>query len=278
MKRILFASILSVSAIALTLNSCKKTEPDTETQSAVDNSICEGEFTSRMPVIHGFAIKENGVKAMMDARAGSCPSILINPADTLDGFPVTMTLDYGTSGCVDSIDGKIRKGQIVAKFDRKWDSAGATVTVKLVNYFVKNNATADFVQYNCDSIMIIHNSAVSFTNTIIGGKCTAPSWNLEWAGSRTLTQTAGFATPFNPYDDVYSFTGSANGKNRNGKTYTVVVKVPVVKRATCPWIESGRIEITPEGLSPRTVDYGSGTCDSQATLTINGNAFTFTMN
>ena len=99
MKRILLASILSVSAIALTLNSCKKTEPDTETQSAVDNSVCEGEFTSRMSVVHGFAIKENGVKSMLDARSGSCPAIYITPLDTANGFPVTMTLDYGTTGC-----------------------------------------------------------------------------------------------------------------------------------------------------------------------------------
>ena len=271
MKRILLASILSVSAIALTLNSCKKTEPDTETQSAVDNSICEGEFTSRMPVIHGFAIKENGVKSMLDERTGSCPSININPADTLDGFPVTMMLDYGT-GCVDSIDHKVRKGQIYATFNKSWDSAGAVVTVKLVNYYVGS------LHYTCDSIMITRNSLTSFTNQIIGGKCIDPSWNLEWSGTRTLTQTAGFATPFNPYDDVFSLTGNANGKNRNGKTYTVNITSPVVKRATCSWIESGKIDITPEGLSARTVDYGNGTCDNQASLTINGNTFTFTMN
>ncbi len=47
MKRILLFSIISVGAIALTLNSCKKEDPDTETQSAVDNSVCEGEFNSR---------------------------------------------------------------------------------------------------------------------------------------------------------------------------------------------------------------------------------------
>lgn len=271
MKRILFASILSVSAIALTLNSCKKTEPDTETQSAVDNSICEGEFTSRMPVVNGFAIKENGVKSMMDARTGSCPSVYINPLDTLNGFPVTMVLDYGT-GCADSIDGKVRSGQIYATFSKSWDTAGATVTVKLVNYKVGG------VQYACDSIMIIRNSLTSFTNKIIGGKCISPSWNLEWAAVRTLTQTAGASTIFNPYDDVFSLTGSATGKNRDGKSYTVNVTSPIVKRATCSWIESGRIDITPEGLAVRTVDYGNGTCDNNATLTINGNTFSFTMN
>lgn len=277
MKRILLFSILSVGAIALTFNSCKKEEPDTETQSAVDNSVCEGEFTSRMHIINSIAIKENGVKSLMEYGRTSCPAIIINPADTLDGFPVTLTLDYG-SGCTDSVDGKIRSGQITARFDHSWDTAGTIIVVKLINYYVKNNAAANAVQYACDSITVKRNSLTSFTNSIIGGKCISPSWNLEWAGNRTVTQTAGFATPLNAYDDVYSLTGDANGKNRNGKTYTVVVTSPVVKRSSCSWIESGRIDITPQDLATRTVDYGNGTCDNQATLTINGNTFSFTMN
>lgn len=274
MKRILFSSLLFVSAtLALTLNSCKKEEPDTETQSAVDNSVCEGEFTSRMGVINGFAIKEQGVKSVMS----SSPTIIISPADTMDGFPITMILDYGTIGTVDSIDGKTRKGQILVTFDRSWDTLGAVVTVKLSNYYVRNAGAASFVQYACDSMMIIHNSAYSYTNNIIGGKCIAPSWNLEWACTRTLTQTGGTGD-LNPYNDVFQFTGNAAGKNRDGKSYTVTVDVPVVKRVSCSWIESGRISLTPEGLATRTVDYGTGVCDNQATLTINGNAFAFTMN
>lgn len=274
MKRILFSSLLFVSAVAaLTLNSCKKEDPDTETQSAVDNSVCEGEFTGRMGIINGFAIKEQGVKSMM---SGS-PTVYVDPADTLNGFPVTMLIDYGTTGTVDPVDGKTRKGQIQAVFSSKWSTIGSTITVKLLNYYVQNAGAAGFVQYACDSMMIIHNSPYSFTNNIIGGKCIASSWNLEWACSRTLSQTAGTGDTI-ASNDVFEFTGSAVGKNREGKNYTVNVVTPVVKSMSCAWIQSGRIDLTPEGLAVRTVDYGNGTCDSQATLTINGNTFSFTMN
>jgi hypothetical protein len=58
----------------------------------------------------------------------------------------------------------------------------------------------------------------------------------------------------------------------------VNVTVPVEKRASCTWITKGRIDLTPEGLATRTVDYGDGTCDDKATLTINGNTFQFQMN
>lgn len=274
MKRILFSSLLFVSAVAaLTLNSCKKEEPDTETQSAQDNSVCEGEFTGRMGIINGYAIKEQGVKSMM---SGS-PTVYVNPADTLDGFPVTMLIDYGTVGTVDPMDGKTRKGQVQAVFSSKWSTVGSQITVKLLNYYVKAAGASNFVQYDCDSMMIIHNSAYSFTHNIIGGKCVAATWNLEWACSRTMTQTAGMGDTLTS-NDVFQFTGSAVGKTREGKNYTVNVTSPVTKSMSCPWIQSGKIELTPEGKATRTVDYGTGVCDSQATLTINGNTFAFTMN
>jgi hypothetical protein len=268
MKRILLFSILSVAAIAVTLNSCKKEEPDTDTQSAVDNNVCEGEFTSRMHVINSFGIKEQGIKSSMSF---GLDTVII---DTINR---RITLDFGT-GSIDSIDGKIRSGQIIAKFDRPWLQVGANLTIKLVNYFVKNSATAAAVQYACDSITVTRSTLTSFSNKIIGGKCIAPSWNLEWAATRTVTQTAGASTPLTDLDDVYSITGESNGKNRNGKTFTVNITSPIVKRAICPWIESGIVELTPEGLATRTVDYGPGTCDSQGTLTINGNTFQFNMN
>src|ERR1043165_482561 len=240
MKRILYSTLVLFSAVtALTLNSCKKEDPDTETQSAVDNSLCEGEFTGRMGVINSIAIKEQGVKSMMSGQ----PTIIINPADTLDGFPVTMTLDYGT-GTTDSIDGKVRKGQVHCTFSNSWDTIGTNITVKLVNYWVAKNAGAPWWKYDCDSIMISHTAAISFTNKIIGGKCNSAAGhvNLLWACTRTLTQVGGFGD-LNPYNDVFEFTGSANGKNREGKTYTVNVTVPVEKRASCTWTTKGRIDL-----------------------------------
>lgn len=275
MKRILYSTVLFVSAVtALTFNSCKKEEPDTETQSATDNSICEGEFTGRMGVINSFAIKEQGVKSM---RTPGQPTISFVMADTLDGFPITMYIDYGTVGIVDPIDGKTRKGQVTAKFSNSWDSLGTNVTVKLIDYYVKTATGANFVQYACDSMMIGHPSAYTFTNSVIGGKCIAPSWNLGWACSRTVTQTAGMGDTLLT-NDIYQYTGNAQGKTREGKNYTVNVTVPVIKDMSCTWIKQGRIDLTPEGKATRTVDYGSGVCDDQATLTINGNTFAFTMN
>ena len=271
MKRILFSSIVAVGIIALTLNSCKKEKPDTETQSAVDNNICETEFTKVMPAVNSFGIKENGVRSVQTA----CPTITVDSTSIVipgTKWPRIMLIDYGGGCLADSIDGKIRKGQIKCEFSNKWSVVGSRIKVTLINYYVNN------IGYACDSIIISHDAANTYTNTIYGGKCVSSTWSLEWAATRTLSQTAGTNTPNFPYDDVFQLTGTANGKNRNGLAYTIATVAPVIKRSSCSWIESGKLNLTPAGLPVRTIDFGSGACDNQATITINGNTFTFTMN
>lgn len=267
MKKILLLSIFSLSVISLTLNSCKKEKPDTETQSAVDNNICETEFTKIMPTLNSFAVKENGIRSILAA----CPSVYVDPLDTLNGFPVTMTIDYGT-GCVDTVDGKLRKGKIICVFSSKWSTIGSIIKATLLNYSVNN------VSYTVDSIKISHDAATTFTSAVYNARCTGSGWSLEWYGTRTLTQIAGSATPFYAYDDVFQLTGDAWGKNRNGLDYTVNITTPLIKRSSCGWIESGILELTPSGLPPRTVDFGNSTCDNQASIKIKDNTFIFTLN
>lgn len=269
MKRILYSSFL-FAAIAVAFNSCKKEDPDTETQSAVDNNICETEFTKMQSHINGFAINEQGVKAM---RTG-CPTII--PPDTIatPGWPRTMIIDYGTSGCPDSIDGKVRKGQVICTFSNRWFMIGSYVKVTLVNYSVNGVSIA------VDSIKIIHSGIAQFTKKVFKGVCDNGSWHLEWECDRTFTQTAGLGDTI-ALNDVYTLSGNASGKNRNGKTYSVNITTPLVKAASCNWIKSGKMDLIPEGMATRTVDFGPdppGTCDNQASLIINGNSFSFTMN
>ena len=273
MKKILLP-LLVLAGFAVILNACKKEETDTETQSAVDNSICEGEFSRIMPTVNSIAIDEDGVHRLAwdengNMLASTCPAIVIDPLDTLDGFPVTLTLDYG-AGCLDSTDNKTRKGKMQATFSQPFNQVGCVITITLVDYYVDN------IKYE-GTVTVTRNAANSFTTAVADGKCTNPNWTLTWESTKTLTQSEG-TTTINPSDDVFIMTGSANGVNRNGVAYTVNITKQLTKRQTCSWIESGTIDLTPEGLATRTVDFGTlGTCDNQATLTINGNSFAFTL-
>jgi hypothetical protein len=270
MKKIFF-SLLLVSAVSFMFSSCKKEETDTETQSAVDNSICEGEFMRVMPTVNSIAISETGVHRLgwqgAASPQSSCPVVTVTNPNQFPGC--TLTIDYGT-GCVDSTDGKTRKGQVVATFSKSWDSVGCVITINLNNFYVNN------MHYE-GTVNITRNTLYSFTTDVMNGKCTAPSWIATWACSRTITQTGGTGTAA-ASDDVFEISGNSNGVNRNGLAYTVNVTSNLQKKQSCAWIDKGIVELTPQGMATRTVNFGDGTCDNQATLTINGNTFTFTMN
>ena len=88
---------------------------------------------------------------------------------------------------------------------------------------------------------------------------------------------AGESTILDPWDDVYLISGTADGTGINGNTFSVVIHNPLRVALNCKWIESGTLTLTPQNLSPRDVDYGSGACDDQATVTINGTVYNVTM-
>lgn len=266
MKRNFFLSAFLIFIIAFTF-SCKKTEPDTETQSAIDNTICDAEFTRLAHSTSSFGINEQGVK-----RLSSNDPVFIGP-DTVTnpGWPRIFTIDYGL-GVVDSLDHKTRKGKVICKFSNYWHITGSTMTITLLDYSVNN------MSVTVDSIYMLHKAQNTYTDVVYNAVCKTPDWSLSWACNRTLTQTEGSTTPSEYYDDAFSLTGNANGVNRNGKKYTTTISAPIVKYTSCSWIESGRIDLTPDGLATRTIDFGNGTCDNQASLIINGNTYTFTMN
>jgi hypothetical protein len=81
------------------------------------------------------------------------------------------------------------------------------------------------------------------------------------------------------------FNGTASGTNALGNTYASLV-TNVVRDWNCtpdaskpnrhPFV-SGTVVYTASGKLPRTIDYGSGTCDKDATLTIGVNTYTFSL-
>ncbi len=103
------------------------------------------------------------------------------------------------------------------------------------------------------------NGKITFTD----GKVYTRSFN------RTRTWVDGFDTPYNVWDDVFEVTGSASGINRNGYAYTHTITNPLRIERACRFIVSGTIEVSVNEKT-MTLDYGAGTCDNLATITING--------
>ncbi len=46
---------------------------------------------------------------------------------------------------------------------------------------------------------------------------------------------------------------------------------------SCRNIVAGQLAITPDGKATRYINFGTGTCDNDATVTINGNVYNITL-
>ena len=111
---------------------------------------------------------------------------------------------------------------------------------------------------------------MTFTIELVGGKVTTPNdIVIEREFTRTREWIAGDKT-LNRWDDVYSITGNASGKNFKGESYTRTILIPLEWAASCRFIKSGSIESVVGDKTPVLLDYGDGECDNEATLTKDG--------
>ena len=276
MKKTVIFSLLLATFSILFLDSCNKNkkEVDNETQSVVDNAICEQQFIAIQPVVNQKGINQAGIK-----KVNACDTWVIlgamggtntpNPAaDTITDAtgtyvngPVTFQIDYGTVGCA-GIDGIPRTGKIDITLAKRWSKLNNTATIVLNGYKYGN------VSYS-GTVTVSRPDSLTLTSTITNGHCTDGTWNIDYSGTKTIVKTAGL--------DQYSITGSSSGKNREGRNFSTNIISPLVKKGSCKFITSGVLELTPDGFKTRTVDFGNGNCDDQATFTVNGQTVTFTM-
>jgi hypothetical protein len=89
--------------------------------------------------------------------------------------------------------------------------------------------------------------------------------NHEWA--------EGHNTPFIWRDDVYMISGTHNVVASNGSTLSATATQALEFALNCYWIKSGVIEFQHSALPLIILDYGDGTCDDDATVTINGTTY-----
>lgn len=283
MKKNIILSVSLIFSALITLNSCKKkTEVDNETQSVVDNAICEQQFMAITPVVNEKGINQAGIKrtnascgtwSVLGAISGTnTPNVATDTLDSNgDGFydngPVSFQIDYGT-GCLSFDNLSFKTGIIKITSAKRWSAYNNPVTIDLLNYKVNN------ITYS-GQIIITRNDSVTLTTQVINGHCTDGSWNIDYEGTKVIKQIGGYSTKNTEADDIISIDGSSSGKNREGRAFTTSITSSLIKKSNCKYITSGTLELTPEGFKTRTVDFGNGTCDDDATYTVNGSTVSF---
>ncbi len=189
-------------------------------------------------------------------------------------FPKTVIIDFGTGYM--GRDGHIRRGKVITNFTGRMVEPGSKATTTFDGFY--------FDSVKVEGKHAIQNKSTSnsriFAVTVENGKLTGPSGNyVAWNAAKTRAQVEGNGTPNFAGDDVFSITGESLGTvMRNGSTYqwASAITEPVIRKFTCRWAVKGKIKITRNDKTG-LLDYGNGSCDDQATLTINGNIHSITL-
>ena len=284
-------------AAAIAITSCKKKDPepsaDTDTSSASDNSLAE---RTADDIENMISVGDSGVSYYRTGdeyvSAASCGSIF------RDTGLKKVTITFNGQQC---LDGHTRSGTLVFDYSQSTNGAmyyrnpGFKAVVTSSNYTIDGNA-------------VTVNKTI--TNTTAVGFNPATT-NMTWSVSATISiaksngtvswTTNKVKTLLNTNDtNVYhgqaihitwskakvGITGSSSGTTAGGESFTASITSQLVRDFTCspnasyparhPFIQ-GKFEFTPGTKYTRYFDYGSGACDDNATVTINGNTYSITL-
>jgi hypothetical protein len=288
-KKITFGLATLLLASATIFSSCKKekNEEDSDTASASDNSLAQQSYND-LGTMADEAVR-NG--SMSSYNKSSNPFSILSNCATLtwsnavnfatDGKD-SVTVDFGTVNCACN-DGRQRRGQVRFVYTGAYRTTGTVITITPINYFVNDNQVqgSKTITNNGSGTGYLMRHTIVVTGTVTKSSANGGG-TITWNSTRTRDWVSGDTTSM-WNDDVYNINGDANGTSSGGTSFTSQITSPLVRKfvaadATCKrYFVQGTIVHTPSGKAARTIDFGSGTCDNKATVTINGTVHNITL-
>lgn len=290
---LVIATALFASTILMSSCHKKKTtdDEDSDTTEAADHSFAENASNDIVNI--GSQATDNSSGSLssykMESVEGSLSSCATVKRDTLHHIDSVI---FSNSLCM---DGRVRNGILIFNYSASTNNAkhyrdpGFSCSVTSSGYSVDGNA-----------ITIINKTIVNTTPAGFNPSTTNLTWNISAhiqvarpAGTldfsctrtKTLLNTGdasvyhGSATPISWGLARISLTGNASGTTAKGNTFTASTDSPLIRDfGGCnvggrhPFIQ-GQLEFTPNGKATRYIDFGNGSCDENATVTIKGHTY-----
>lgn len=272
MKRInLTTAIIVLISFGLLFSSCEKEKIDNgDTSFSKDDALAESIFngiTNITDEAYNTGSKSSRSGNESSSIMGGCAVITLD----LTVFPHVLIVDFGETNCLGD-DGVYRRGEINVTFNGGYREAGTVVTTSFDDFHINDHriegtTTLSNMGFNADSNMY-------FNIEIIGSIYLAnDAGTITWNSSRMREWVEGYET-FWGHDDVYLISGTADGVRLNGLSWSKEITNPLRVELDCRWIVSGTVNIQPENLPLRTLDFGDGECDNIATVLIDGIIYT----
>ena len=256
--------------LSLVIFSCHKKDNVPDDPGDQSNAIALTAASTILENLYDDVFNQINIEAVNSNIAGrlntttgiqGCAVVTLSPAD-LTTFPKTMTLDFG-SGC--SLEPVTRKGKLIVTLSGRLKNPGTTVSVAFENYFVNDYK----LEGAFNLINNTTNNVLSFTTQTSNGKLIYPGGLIYYthSGTHTYTQIGGSNTP-SYFDDSWSVTGTGNTTSSANESMTWNITTPLIKNIACGSIVSGIEEFQYNNNTSGNLNFGDGTCDRLATVTI----------
>jgi len=206
------------------------------------------------------------------------PCVTVNT--TLTNTTWTRTIDFGTTGCA-MPNGAVLRGVIIISGSLNYTLQNYVISYTFVNFYhndmlVQGNRTVTRSHQSTTYQTAIHPVNVMDINMTF----TNSNGVYTRVGTRTRECVEGFDTRLIWSDNVYVVTGSWTTTFPNGNLHTNTISdiEPLRIRMNCDYrIVKGIVNISRPNHTA-ILDYGTGTCDNIATISIDGGVaipFTF---
>lgn len=274
--------MLALCVVSLFAASCEE-EEDNNTTSAENNQIGDAAFSHLGQIVEtevkyyedsifptGFQ-EEDGVVVEDGDDNDVCADVTIS-LNQNETFIDTLIIDYGTEGCI--WRGRLRRGKIIIAKNGNYRTVGTKTTVTLDDFSIDGYEIEGKKEITRDSYQISTNN-IYFTDniTVTDGLITSPNGINVFTWESQRTHKIGYVNG----EWVTIIEGVINGVNTQGAPFTITTGTPVKFSWTCPRIVEGTLNITHAGSSTHVLNYGDGTCDDKATVTINGTVYNITL-
>ena len=249
----------------LILAGCQKDTTTTTTVSVPgDQNTSEGSIVISDQTFEGL----NGIVnssftslGLKSGTLGTCPTI----TGVTTALPIVITFDWGT-GCASAEDGITRSGKVSVSLTGFMNVPNSVATFTFTDFVSNGNKITGVHRITYVGL----NSGNSWPRYTVftEAKIVFPdNKSMNYRAEYTRLQSEGSATAVLT-DDVWRIEGTSSGTTREGVAWTANYPSALVKKNSCKWFSSGSVLITPTGGVPRTINFGDGTCDNKATLTI----------
>jgi hypothetical protein len=208
------------------------------------------------------------------------PTITVSPGEdgTYADTAYIITIDFGTG--ITSLNGWVRKGKIIVDVEGRFMKQGSKRTISYDNYYVNNN--------KLEGIHTVVNrgysdleSAYLYDIEVVSGVVTKSDGGvIEYSSKRQRKWTSGYETLLDWTDDVYLISGTYEGISSDQVPYNAEITSDIQIFTNCRYVQEGVVLYNIGDNPDIIIDYGygnDGSCDDNASLTINGYTYPYTM-